>query len=105
MVEKTVNVERLEQMTDIFGAFDENIGILERELGVTVLNRNTEFKFIHVCSNFFCKFIIDFLDLIAYSFWIILNPLVIFFYIHFLFLYKIIKVIIYFICIFFYHFS
>ena len=44
MVEKTVNVERLEQMTDIFGAFDENIGILERELGVTVLNRNTEFK-------------------------------------------------------------
>ncbi len=44
MVEKTVNVERLEQMTEIFGAFDENIGILERELGVTVLNRNTEFK-------------------------------------------------------------
>jgi len=44
MVERTVNVERLEQMTDIFGAFDENIGILERELGVTVLNRNTELK-------------------------------------------------------------
>ena len=44
MVERTINVERLEQMTDIFGSFDENIGILERELGVTVLNRNTELK-------------------------------------------------------------
>ena len=44
MVEKIINVERLEQMTDIFGSFDENIGILERELGVTVLNRNTELK-------------------------------------------------------------
>lgn len=44
MVERTINIERLEQMTDIFGSFDENIGILERELGVTVLNRNTELK-------------------------------------------------------------
>ncbi len=44
MVERTVNVERLEQMTDIFGSFDENIAILERELAVTVLNRNTELK-------------------------------------------------------------
>ncbi len=44
MVERTISVERLEQMTDIFGSFDENIGILERELGVTVLNRNTELK-------------------------------------------------------------
>ncbi len=34
----------LEQMTDIFGSFDENIAVLERELGVTVLNRNTELK-------------------------------------------------------------
>ena len=44
MVERTINIERLEQMTEIFGSFDENIGILERELGVTVLNRNTELK-------------------------------------------------------------
>ncbi len=44
MVERIINVERLEQMTEIFGSFDENIGILERELGVTVLNRNTELK-------------------------------------------------------------
>lgn len=44
MVERTINIERLEQMTDIFGSFDENIAILERELGVTVLNRNTELK-------------------------------------------------------------
>ena len=46
MVERTINIERLEQMTDIFGSFDENIGILERELGVTVLNRNTELKIV-----------------------------------------------------------
>ena len=44
MVERTINIERLEQMTDIFGSFDENIGILEKELGITVLNRNTELK-------------------------------------------------------------
>ena len=44
MVERTINVERLEQVTDIFGSFDENTGILEKELGVTVLNRNTELK-------------------------------------------------------------
>lgn len=44
MVERTINIERLEQLTDIFGSFDENIGILEHELGVTVLNRNTELK-------------------------------------------------------------
>ena len=46
MVEKTINVEELSQLTDIFGSFDENVGILERELGVTVLNRNTELKVI-----------------------------------------------------------
>ena len=44
MVERTINIERLEQVTDIFGSFDENIGILEKELGITVLNRNTELK-------------------------------------------------------------
>ena len=46
MVERTINIERLEQMTDIFGSFDENIGVLEKELGVTVLNRNTELKIV-----------------------------------------------------------
>ena len=46
MVEKTIKMEELSQITDIFGAFDENIAILERELAVTVLNRNTELKVI-----------------------------------------------------------
>ncbi len=44
MVERTISTESLEQLTDIFGSFDENISVLERELGVTVLNRNTELK-------------------------------------------------------------
>lgn len=46
MVEKTIKMVELSQITDIFGSFDENIAILERELGVTVLNRNTELKVI-----------------------------------------------------------
>ncbi len=44
MVERTINIDKLEQLTDIFGSFDENIGVLERELGVTVLSRNDELK-------------------------------------------------------------
>ena len=46
MTERTISIDSLEQMTDIFGSFDENIGVLERELGVTVLNRNTELKIV-----------------------------------------------------------
>lgn len=44
MTEKTINVDRLDQIISVFGSFDENITLMERELGVKVVNRDTELK-------------------------------------------------------------
>ncbi|NLG53562.1 MAG: PhoH family protein [Clostridiales bacterium] len=44
MVEQTISVDRLEHIINVFGSFDENIDILERELSVRVINRDTELK-------------------------------------------------------------
>ena len=32
MIEQSINVERIEDAIDIFGSFDENIKLIEREL-------------------------------------------------------------------------
>ncbi|EDM99835.1 PhoH family protein [Pseudoflavonifractor capillosus ATCC 29799] len=37
-------MERMEEAVNIFGSFDENIRIIERELGVTVVSRDGELK-------------------------------------------------------------
>ncbi|MCD7946728.1 MAG: PhoH family protein [Oscillospiraceae bacterium] len=44
MTEQTISIERMEQAISVFGSFDENIKMIEQELGVTVVNRNTELK-------------------------------------------------------------
>lgn len=44
MTEKTISIERLDEMINIFGSFDENCTLLENELGVKVINRGTELK-------------------------------------------------------------
>ncbi|MDP4108703.1 MAG: PhoH family protein [Bacillota bacterium] len=44
MLQQTINVERMEQIINLFGSFDENIKVLEREFDVTVVNRDTELK-------------------------------------------------------------
>ena len=44
MIEQTIQVDRLEHIINLFGSFDENMSIIERELGVQVVNRNTELK-------------------------------------------------------------
>lgn len=44
MIEQVVNVERIEQIIELFGSFDENIRIIERECGVNIVNRDTELK-------------------------------------------------------------
>ena len=36
MIEQTVSIERMEEAIDIFGSFDENIRLLEKELGIRV---------------------------------------------------------------------
>lgn len=43
-IEKTIQVERTELLMSVFGAFDENIKLIERELGVSVVSRGTELK-------------------------------------------------------------
>ncbi len=44
MLQQTISVERMEQIINLFGSFDENIKVLEREFDVTVVNRDTELK-------------------------------------------------------------
>ena len=44
MIEQTVSIERMEEAIDIFGSFDENIRLLEKELGVHVVGRDDQLK-------------------------------------------------------------
>ncbi|MBR5534935.1 MAG: PhoH family protein [Ruminiclostridium sp.] len=44
MIEQTVSIERMEEAIDIFGSFDENIRLLEKELGVRVVGRDDQLK-------------------------------------------------------------
>ena len=44
MMERTVNAERIEQLIDVFGSFDENIKKIEAAFQVHVVNRDTELK-------------------------------------------------------------
>ena len=44
MTEKTINAERVEQLIDVFGSFDENIKRIEAEFDVHIVNRDTELK-------------------------------------------------------------
>ena len=40
MMERTVNVERVEDLIAVFGSFDENINRIEDSLGVSIVNRD-----------------------------------------------------------------
>ena len=44
VMERTVNVERVEDLISVFGSFDENIHRIEDSLGVTIVNRGTYLK-------------------------------------------------------------
>ncbi len=44
MAEQTISIERMEQAVNLFGLFDENIRIIEGELGVSVVNRESNLK-------------------------------------------------------------
>ena len=44
MMERTVNAERMEQLIDVFGSFDENIKKIEAAFQIHVVNRGTELK-------------------------------------------------------------
>lgn len=44
MFEKAINVERMEQAVSLFGSFDENITMLEKEFSVKTICRGSEIK-------------------------------------------------------------
>ena len=44
MVEKRINVDRMEYIISVFGSFDENLRIIEEELQVKVTDRDAELK-------------------------------------------------------------
>ena len=44
MIEQTINIERMEDVIDVFGSFDENIKLIEAELGVLVVSRGDQLK-------------------------------------------------------------
>ena len=46
MTEKTLEVERMEQIINVFGNYDENVRIIEQKYHVKVINRDTELKIV-----------------------------------------------------------
>ena len=48
MIEKIIEVERMEHVISVFGSFDQNLRIIESELGVKVLDRD---DMIHICGE------------------------------------------------------
>ena len=48
MIERTIEDERMEHVISVFGSFDQNLRIIESELGVKVLDRDNK---IHVCGE------------------------------------------------------
>ena len=44
MIEQTISIERMEEAASVFGSFDENLKLIERELGVGVVSRDGELK-------------------------------------------------------------
>ena len=44
MTEQSISIERMEEAVNLFGLFDENIRIIEQELGVSVVNRESDLK-------------------------------------------------------------
>lgn len=44
MFEQIINVDRMEQAVSLFGSFDENIKLIEKEFSVAVISRGSELK-------------------------------------------------------------
>ena len=44
MIEQTISIERIEDVIDIFGSFDENFKLIEHELDVSVVSRDDQLK-------------------------------------------------------------
>ena len=62
MIEKTIPVERVEHVINVFGSFDQNLRMIESEYGVTVVNRDDL-----ICTFSDQSLTVDFTDVIKKS--------------------------------------
>ena len=44
LFESIINIDRMEHAVSLFGSFDENINIIEKEFNVTVVSRGSELR-------------------------------------------------------------
>lgn len=44
MTERTIQIDRMENVISVFGSFDQNLRIIETELGVSITNRDDQLK-------------------------------------------------------------
>ena len=51
MFEQIINVDRMEQAVSLFGSFDENIRLIEKEFSVNVISRGSELKITGEAEN------------------------------------------------------
>lgn len=51
VIERIVNVDRVEDLISVFGSFDENIKRIEEALAVTIINRDMELKVSGDCES------------------------------------------------------
>ncbi len=51
MFEQIINVDRMEQAVSLFGSFDENIRLIEKEFSVNVISRGSEIKITGEAEN------------------------------------------------------
>ena len=43
-MERLIEVEKMEHLINLFGSFDENVRLIEKELDVAIINRGSEIK-------------------------------------------------------------
>lgn len=51
MIEQIIEFEALEQAVSLFGSFDENVKLIEREYGVSIISRGTDLKVVGEAEN------------------------------------------------------
>ena len=44
MTEQIITIDAMEQAVSLFGSFDENIRMIEREFGVSIVSRGSDLK-------------------------------------------------------------
>ncbi|HBN38607.1 MAG TPA: phosphate starvation-inducible protein PhoH [Ruminococcaceae bacterium] len=51
MIEQIIEFEALDQAVSLFGSFDENVKLIEREYGVSIISRGTDLKVVGDAEN------------------------------------------------------